>query len=70
MNVIYDYSLEGWTLLVMVSDGVGEAEALRCCAEGTDKTPGEIAVAILTAAQASGQDDATVVTISLEPSDS
>jgi len=56
-------------LLVMVSDGVSEADALRCCAAGVGTTGGEIAVAILTAAETVGQDDATVVTISLEPAD-
>ncbi len=53
-------------LLVMVSDGVSEETALQCCADGIGQTPGEIAVAILSAEQVSGQDDATVVTISLE----
>ncbi len=62
-------SLRRGQLLVMVSDGVGEGDALRCCMEGAGKTPGEVAVAILTAGQASGQDDATVVTISLESAD-
>ncbi len=63
------FSLRRGQLLVMVSDGVGENEALRQCIGGVGKTPGEIAVAILSAAEASGQDDATVVTISLEPSE-
>jgi len=54
-------------LLVMVSDGVAEADAMRCCVDGVDKTPGEIAVALITAAEDSGQDDATVVAISIEP---
>lgn len=63
------FSLRRGQLLVMVSDGVGENEALRQCVGGAGKTPGEIAVAILSAAEASGQDDATVVTISLEPSE-
>ena len=53
--------------LVMVSDGVSETEALRCCTDGVGKTAGEVAVAILTSNEISGQDDATVVTISLEP---
>ena len=55
--------------LVMVSDGVGEAEALRCCTEGVGKTPGEIAVSLISAAEESGQDDTTVVVISLEPNE-
>ena len=53
-------------LLVMVSDGVSEETALQCCADGIGLTPGEVAVTILTAEQTTGQDDATVVTISLE----
>lgn len=56
-------------LLVMVSDGVSEETALQCCADGIGNTPGEIAVSILTAEQVTGQDDATVVTISLETAD-
>lgn len=55
-------------LLVLVSDGVGEEEALRCCADGVGKTPGEVATALIVSGQAGGQDDTTVVTISLEPS--
>jgi len=60
-------SLRRSQLLVMVSDGVGETEALRCCTEGVGKTPGEIAVSLISAGEAGGQDDATVVVISLEP---
>ena len=60
-------SLRQGHLLVMVSDGVAEADALRCCVDGVGKTPGEIAVALITAAEDSGQDDATVVAISVEP---
>ena len=59
-------SLRRGQLLVMVSDGIGETEALRCCMNGVGKTPGEIAVALLSAGQMGGQDDATVVMISLE----
>ena len=55
--------------LVMVSDGVGEAEALRCCTEGVGKTPGELAAALIEAAEDGGQDDTTVVVISLEPTE-
>lgn len=62
-------SLRRGQLLVMVSDGVGETEALRCCMNGVGKTPGEIAAALLSAGRTVGQDDATVVIISLEPSD-
>ncbi len=55
--------------LIMVSDGVGEEEALRCCADGVGKTPGEIAAALIAAGEAVGQDDTTVVIISLEPTE-
>lgn len=54
-------------LLVMVSDGVGENDALRCCSDGMGQTPGELAAAMIAAAEAEGQDDTTVVVISLEP---
>ena len=60
-------SLRRGQLLVMVSDGIGEAEALRCCIDGVGKTPGEIAVSLISSSEVSGQDDATVVVISLEP---
>jgi serine phosphatase RsbU (regulator of sigma subunit) len=59
-------SLRKGQMLIMVSDGVGEAEALRCCMAGAGKTPAEIAVSLLTAGRAGGQDDATVVAVSLE----
>ncbi len=58
-------SLRRGQLLVMVSDGIGETEALRCCMNSVGKTPGEIATTLLTTHPAP-QDDATVVTISLE----
>ena len=62
-------SLRRGQLLVMVSDGIGETEALRCCMNGVGKTPGEIAAALLSAGQLGGIDDATVVVISLEQDD-
>ena len=62
-------SLKRGQLLVMVSDGVEEADALRCCVDNAGKTPGELAVALLTGSQINGQDDATVVTISLQPAE-
>ncbi|MBR4017382.1 MAG: SpoIIE family protein phosphatase [Oscillospiraceae bacterium] len=56
-------------MLVMVSDGVGEDLALGCCVAGVGNTPGELATALLTGAETEGQDDATVVIISLEPAE-
>lgn len=55
-------------LLMMVSDGVTEEDALRCCAEGVGRSAEEVAVAILSTCERVGQDDATVVAISLENS--
>ena len=63
------FTLRRGQYLVMVSDGIGEADALRCCTQGVGKTPGEIGVALITAAEDSGQDDATAVVISLEPNE-
>ena len=56
-------------MLVMVSDGVGEDLAMGCCVAGVGNTPGELATALLTGAETEGQDDATVVIISLEPAE-
>ena len=63
------FTLRRGQLLVMVSDGIGETEALRCCTEGVGNTSEEIAVSLISAAEDSGQDDATVVVISLEPNE-
>ena len=53
--------------LVMVSDGIGEREALRCCMELGDSTPGELAASLLACGQLGGQDDATIAVIRLLP---
>lgn len=58
-------SLRRGEWLVMVSDGVGEREALRCCMENGDGTPGELAAGILAYGQIGRQDDATVVILRL-----
>lgn len=52
-------------LLVLASDGVVEEEALRCCGEGLDQTPGELAAKLLSFSRLGGQDDATVVMVRL-----
>ncbi len=52
-------------LLVLVSDGVVEEEALRCCVQGLHQTPGELAASLLSFSRLGGQDDATVVTVRL-----
>ena len=61
----YRLSLRRGETLVMVSDGVEEEEALRCCRPGCVRSAGELATRLLTAGQLEGQDDATVVTIRL-----
>ena len=58
-------SLRRGEWLVMVSDGVGEREALRCCMELGDGSPGELAAGILACGQLGGQDDATVAILRL-----
>lgn len=52
-------------LLVLVSDGVVEEEALRCCGQGIHQTPGELAASLLSFSRLGGQDDATVVMVRL-----
>jgi len=61
-------SLRRGQTLLLVSDGVGEEEALRCCLDGAGQSPGELATGLLTCAQVNGEDDATVVTIRLRSS--
>ena len=62
-------SLRRGELLVMVSDGVAEEQALRCCADTGNHSASELATAILAGEQLLGQDDATVVTIRLLPAE-
>lgn len=59
-------SLRRSEMLVMVSDGIGEEDALRCCLRLGDTKPEDLACALLQCAQSSGEDDATVVTVRLE----
>ncbi len=59
-------SLKRGQILVMVSDGVPEREALRYCMERTGASARELATAMLTGSRISGEDDATVVTVCLE----
>ena len=61
----YRLSLHRGEILVLVSDGVAEEEALRCCLERVGLSPGDLAKGLLTRAQFSGEDDATVVTVRL-----
>lgn len=58
-------SLRRAEMLVLVSDGVGQDETLQCCREQTARDARALATAILECAEQSGQDDATVVMITL-----
>ena len=60
-------SLRRGQMLVMVSDGVGEEEALHCCRVGAGLSPGDLATKLLTSQQIAGQDDATVILVRLKP---
>ncbi len=59
-------SLRRGETLVLVSDGVGEEEALHCCLSMTGLSPGELATGLLTCSQYAGEDDATVVLVQLD----
>jgi len=61
----YRLSLRRGETLLLVSDGIGEEEVLRRCAAMTSASTGELAKALLTCSQLGGEDDATVVTVSL-----
>ena len=58
-------SLRRGEWLVMVSDGIGEQEALRCCRSAAGRTPEELAMEILACGQLGGEDDATIALLRL-----
>ena len=60
------FSMRRGETLVMVSDGVGEDSALRCCRENSERGASELARSLLSWGQAGGEDDATVVTVKLK----
>lgn len=60
-------SLRRGETLVLVSDGVGEEEALHCCLKMAGQSQGELATALLERGQLGGEDDATVVMVRLFP---
>jgi len=62
----YPVSLRRGETLVLVSDGVGEEEALHCCLNMEGLSPEELARSLLTCSQFGGEDDATVVLVRLE----
>lgn len=62
----HQLSLRRGECLLLVSDGVPQEAALRCCLLRGDATPGELAQQLLTCGQLEGEDDATVVTVFLQ----
>ena len=66
-ETVHRLSLRREEMLALVSDGVGEEEALRCCVKMAGCQPGELARELLTCCRLSGEDDATVVTVQLCP---
>lgn len=66
-EVVEKLSLRRGELLVMVSDGLGQEEVLRCCQNMAGTAPGELAAALLAGSQLGGEDDATVVLVRLDP---
>ena len=64
----YHLSMRRGQTLFMVSDGVGDGEALRCCISGADLPPGELAARLLASSRIGGEDDATVITVRLDTS--
>ena len=61
----HQLSLRRGELLLLVSDGIGQEQALNCCLQNALAAPAELARSILTYGQLSSEDDATVVTVSL-----
>jgi len=64
----HQLSLRRGECLLLVSDGVPQEAALRCCLLRGNATPGELAQQLLLSGQLEGEDDATVVTVFLQRS--
>ena len=64
-ETVHQLSLRRGEALLLVSDGISQETALRCCQEGVGSAPGEVARKILDLGQLGHGDDATVVTVSL-----
>ena len=58
-------SLRRGQTLILASDGIPEEEALRCSAEHRSADPEELAQILLSCARMGGEDDATVIAVSL-----
>ena len=62
----HQLSLRRGELLLLVSDGISQEEALQSCLRMAGASPGELAVHLLDRGQQGGEDDATVVTVYLD----
>lgn len=59
-------SMRRGEVLIMVSDGVEDTEAMRCCTEGLGQPPEILAERIIDSTRKGGQDDATVAAVCLQ----
>ena len=64
-EMVHQLSLRRGEILLLVSDGIEQEEALGCCLKKAGASPGELAHALLDQGQLEGEDDATVVTVYL-----
>ena len=64
----HQLSLRRGECLLLVSDGVPQETALRCCLLRGNATPAQVAQQLLSCGQPEGEDDATVVTVFLQRS--
>ena len=60
------FSLRRKEVLVLVSDGISQEDAMGCCQRMAGRAPGELAQGLLSCAQRTGEDDATVAVIHLD----
>ena len=61
----YKLSLHRGQRLILVSDGVGQEQALHCCSAMPQASAGELARSLLRQGTLGGEDDATVVIVGL-----
>ena len=64
-EMVEKFSLRKDQILLLVSDGVPEETAMRCCMENKTEEPEELAKKVLSCTLTSGQDDATVIAVAL-----
>ena len=66
-DTVYPLSLRRGEILVMVSDGVGEEDALHCCLSMAGTSAAQLAESLLACDRFAQEDDATVVLVELNP---